>query len=877
MHEFYMKEANSIIRQLKSSDKGLTKDIVKLRLSKHGLNQISLGKKISPIKIFFSQFNDFLILLLILAALISYLIGFLPGQEPRLVDMMLILSIVLLNGIFGFVQDYKAEKSIEALKELAAPKARVIRAGVEREIYSKYLVPGDIIFLEEGDQIPADCRIIESNNLEVDESILTGESVPVSKNNLVISKIVSIAAMTNMLFSSTIVTRGKGKAIVVRTGMRTEVGKIASEIQKIEDEPTTFQIELDKLGKKIGIWVIGIILIMILIQLLMRNTDFFNLFLTSISLAVAAIPEGLPAVVTLALAFGTRKMLKEKGLVRRLSVVESLGAVDTICTDKTGTLTENRMTVTKLFFGNQVYEVTGTGHNIQGEFLWDHHKVDSKTLIPLLEAGMVCNNSYFGTNIDGEKTYLGDPTEIALIISAKKAGIKNNFTKLNEIPFSSITKRMTVICEKNGKKYSFMKGAPEVVLGHCDFIYENGREIELTDIKKKQILQQNTEFSKQALRVLGFAYKKDGSNPETELVFLGLQAMIDPPRKEVKEAIKLCKTAGIRVIMITGDNKETALAIAKQVGIIGGAIEGIEIEKLSLDSLKDKLKTINIFARVSPEHKVRILKALKSEGHIVAMTGDGVNDAPAIKNADVGIAMNLRGTDVARQTSDMVLLDDNFSTIVSAIKEGRTIFNNIRKFVNYLLTSNFAEVFVVFIVSLFGYLPITAIQLLWINLLTDGLPALALGIDPSREGIMNLPPRKKGDKIINKVVTKMITFIGIKTTILICVLFFLALNLWGLQVAQTMVFTTFVLSEMVRIAVIRQQEKLKIWSNKWLILAICVSLILQLLVVYSPIGKYFGVIALTLNQMLMILGGVFLGGVLAILITKFLIKDGRDY
>jgi len=680
-----------------------------------------------------------------------------------------------------------------------------------------------------------------------------------------------------MLFSSTIVTRGKGKAIVVRTGMRTEVGKIASEIQKVEDEPTTFQIELDKLGKKIGIWVIGIIFIMTLIQLLMRNTDFFSLFLTSISLAVAAIPEGLPAVVTLALAFGTRKILKKKGLVRRLSVVESLGAVDTICTDKTGTLTENRMTVTKLFFGNQVYEVTGTGHNINGEFWWDHHKFDSKNLIPLLEAGMVCNNSYFGTSINGEKTYLGDPTEIALLISAKKANIKNNFTKLNEIPFSSLTKRMTVICEKNGKKYSFMKGAPEVVLGHCNYVYENGREIELNDVKRKQILQQNIEFSKQALRVLGFAYKQDGNNPETELVFLGLQAMMDPPRKEVKESIKLCKTAGIRVIMITGDNKETALAIAKQVGISGGAIEGIELEKLSLDSLKTKLKTINIFARVSPEHKVRILKALKSEGHIVAMTGDGVNDAPAIKNADVGIAMNLRGTDVARQTSDMVLLDDNFSTIVSAIKEGRTIFNNIRKFVNYLLTSNFAEVFVVFIVSLFGYLPITAIQLLWINLLTDGLPALALGMDPSREGIMSLPPRKKEDKIINRTITKMITLIGIKTTFLICILFFLALNLWGLQVAQTMVFTAFVLSEMFRIAVIRQQEKLKFWSNKWLIFAVSISLALHFLIIYSPLGKYFGVIALTLNQIWVLLSGVLFGGILAMLIARFYLKDGKDY
>lgn len=872
-----MKEWASVIRQLNSSDKGLTKDIVKLRLSKHGLNQILLGNKISSVKVFLSQFTSFLVVLLILAALISYLIGFLPGQEPRLVDMVLILSIVFLNGIFGFVQDYKAEKSIESLKELTAPKARVVRAGIEREIYSKYLVPGDIIFIGEGDQIPADCRIIESNNLEVDESILTGESVPIFKNSFVINKIVSIDARTNMLFSSTIVTKGKGKAIVVRTGMKTEVGKIASEIQKVKDELTTFQVELNGLGKRIGTWVIGIIFIMILIQLFMGNTNFLSLFLTSVSLAVAAIPEGLPAVVTLALAFGTRKILKKKGLVRKLSVIENLGAVDTICTDKTGTLTENRMTVTKIFFWNKVYEVTGTGNDVHGEFLWDHHKVDPKTLVPLLEAGMVCNNSYFGTNSDREKTYLGNPTEIALLISAKKAGIKNNFTKLNEIPFSSITKRMTVICERKGKKYSFMKGAPEVILDRCDYVYENGRNIELTDIKKKQILQQNTEFSKQALRVLGFAYKKDEKNPETGLVFLGLQAMIDPPREEVKEAIKLCRAAGIRVIMITGDNKGTALAIAKQVGITGEAIEGFELERLSLDSLRDKLKTINIFARVSPEHKVRILKALKLEGHVVAMTGDGVNDAPAIKNADVGIAMNLRGTDVARQTSDMVLLDDNFSTIVSAIKEGRTIFNNIRKFVNYLLTSNFAEVFVVFVISLFGYLPITAIQLLWINLLTDGLPALALGVDPPREGIMKLPPRKREDKIINKTITKMITLIGVKTTVLICVLFFLSLKLWGLQVAQTMVFTAFVLSEMVRIAVIRQHEKLKFWSNKWLILAICVSLMLQLLVVYSSIGKYFGVIALTLNQMLIVFWGVLFGGILAMLITKFYVKDGRDY
>jgi len=873
--EYYQQGIKEVFDNLKSSVKGLEEKEAERRLKKYGYNELEEKDKISFFKIFLSQFNDFLIIILVLAAIVSYAIGFFPGQTSHNVDAVLILSIVFLNGIFGFIQDYKAEKSILALKKLAKPVALAMRNGKEHEVESRNLVPGDIVILNQGDQISADLRIIEGNNLEMDESVLTGESSGVSKKVCFYEKAIPLAERRNMLYMNTNVVRGRAKAIVVNTGMQTEVGKIAYQISKAKERLTPFQIEINKAGKKIGLIILIIIGFIAIVQILARALSFVDIFLTSISLAVAAIPEGLPAVVTLALAFGTRKMLKKKALVRKLPVVEGLGSVNVVCTDKTGTLTENKMTVRKLYFDNKIVDVGGIGYDTKGKFYEGRKRLNPKKFTPLLLAGLLCNDTAGGMDKNGKKKYLGDPTEIALLVSAKKAKISGDgFKRVDEIPFSSDRKRMTVICTEDGKRTAYMKGALEVVLEKCSRIYESGKEKNLTGKKKKEILKVQEEMAEKALRVLAFAYKqtrKRDKRIENKMIFLGLQGMIDPPRKEVREAIKICRTAGIRVVMITGDHKITAQAIAKEVGVGNRTLEGKDIDRVSHSNLKKKVEETDIFARVSPSHKVRILKALQSNGHIVAMTGDGINDAPALKNADVGIAMNIRGTDVARQTSDMILLDDNFATITKAIKEGRTIFDNIKKFVNYLLTSNFAEVFVVFFASLAGYLPITAVQLLWINLLTDGAPALALGVDQSVPGVMKRKPRIKKDGVINKRLMYMIGAIGIKMTLILLIIFFIGLTK-GIEVARTMVFTGIVLYEFVRIWVIRKQEKLKFFSNKWLILALGISILLQLTVVYSPLNKFFGVVPLGIFGWGVILIGVGVGWGLAMIITRVVIR-----
>ena len=874
--EYYQQGIKGVIRDLKSGINGLKGEEAKKRLKKYGYNEIKEKDKISVLKIFLSQFTDFLIIILILAAIISYLVGFLPGQTSHNVDAVLILSIVFLNGIFGFIQDYKAEKSILALKKLATPTALTVRNGKEQEIEAKNLVPGDIVLVSQGDQIPADLRIIEKSDVEVDESVLTGESTGVSKNVCTYKRDMPLAERKNMLYMNTNITRGKAKTIAVNTGMQTEVGKIAYQISKAKERLTPFQIEINKVGKKIGLIILIIICFIAAVQILTKTVSFINVFLTSISLAVAAIPEGLPAVVTLALAFGTRKMLKKKALVRKLPVIEGLGSVDVICTDKTGTLTENRMTVRRLYFDNKIINVGGVGYKIKGKFYENEKRVSPKKFTPLLMAGLLCNNTIFGLDKKGKKKYLGDPTEIALLISAKKAKINDKgFKRIDEISFSSERKRMTVIYEKDSKRTAYMKGALEIVLDRCNRIYESGRVRKLTRKKKKEILRVQEKMAEKALRVLAFAYKpvkKKDKKIEEKMIFVGLQAMIDPPRKEVKKALEICKTAGIKVIMITGDNKITAQAIAKEVGMGNRIMEGRDIDKISYTKLRKKVEETDIFARVSPAHKVRILKALQSNNHIVAMTGDGINDAPALKNADVGIAMNIRGTDVARQTSDMILLDDNFATITKAIKEGRTIFDNIKKFINYLLTSNFAEVLVVFFASLAGHLPITAVQLLWINLLTDGAPALALGVDQPTPGIMKRKPKSKKEGVIDKRLMYIIGAIGIKMALILLIIFFIGLLTQGIKVARTMVFTGIVLYEFIRIWVIREQEKLKFFSNKWLILALGISLALQLTVIYSPINKFFGVVPLGLFSWMTILVGIGVGWILAILITKAIVR-----
>jgi len=888
--EWHSLSAEKTLAKLQTSKTGLSEQEVEKRLEEYGKNTIEQESRINPLQIFLAQFKDFLIIILIVAAAVSYAMSFLPGEEGHLVDSILIAIILIANAVIGFVQEYRAEKGILALKKLSSPKARVVRDGVEQEIASEDVVPGDILILEQGDKITADARILEEANLECDESALTGESLPVEKNPKELAEKLALADRKNMAFMNTIVTKGRAKAVVVGTGMQTELGKIAEQIALTEQKPTPFQVELDKLGKKIGIAILIIIAIIAVTQIVFVGGSLPEIFLTAVSLAVAAVPEGLPAIVTLALTIGVRKMAKKNALARKLPVAESLGSVDTICTDKTGTLTENIMTVRKIALPDKDFELTGEGHSIKGDFLFKGKHSNTKELDTLLLCGVLCNDAAIGRDKQGRKKYLGDPTEIALLVSAEKAGSdiiieKGKANRIWEEPFSSERKMMSVICLEAGKKTLYAKGAPEILIESCSFAMTGGKKVKLTPTLKKKILEKNNEMAKSALRVLGFAFAENPNpkNPEKDLVFLGLQGMIDPPRAGVKEAIADCRSAGLKLVMVTGDNINTAKAIGEELGFsTKNAMSGLELDELSEIELLEVLKKTEIFARVSPAHKVQILEAFQDSGKIVAMTGDGVNDAPALKRADVGVAMGIRGTDVAKETSDLILLDDNFITIRDAVAEGRGIFDNIRKFVNYLLSSNVAEVLVVFIFTLLalqmnfgeGAIILTAAQLLWINLLTDGLPAVALGLDPKAEDVMQRKPRKKTEGVINKKMTYYIIAIGIAMTIVILAVFLFAFFNSELELAarfaraQTMAFTCFVVFEMVRVHTVRSQFGTKIFSNKWLWLAVIASFVLHMALLYSPLGSLFKVVPLGTAEWGLILAGAAGFVVLSYLVTK---------
>jgi len=853
-----------VLEAVDSDPEGLSDAEAGRRLEEYGPNEIREGEEISPVEIFVDQFRDFLIYLLIFAAIISLAVGLFPGHEPEYADAILIVLILLANGIFGFVQDYRAEKSIEALKDLSTPDATVIRDGERHTVDSTEVVPGDVIAVEGGDAVPADARLIESSSLETDESALTGESTQVAKDPAPVDEDAPLAERTNMLYMNTSAVRGRGRAVVTETGMDTEVGGIAEQITEAEDEQTPFQQEVDELGKTIGYGIMGIIVIVALIQLLFTDAGILSTLLVAITLAVAAVPEGLPAVVTLTLALGSRKLLGKNALVRRLPVVESLGSVDVILTDKTGTLTEDRMTVTRISAGGDTYDVTGSSANPGGEFQRDGETVETAATDPLeavLTCGTVCNNAERAPE-DEDREFFGDPTEVALKISAEKGGVDPDVERVHEIPFTSERKRMTVVAD-DGTAY--MKGAAEVVLERCDRVLEDGEVVELTDERRREILDRNDEFAGDALRVLGFARKHDAdpdaADDEIEdgMVFLGLQGMIDPAREEVPGAVQDCRDAGIDVIMITGDNLETAKAIGAEIGFDPeGAMTGADVDELTDEELADAVADVEIFARVSPDHKVRILEAVLANGHDVAMTGDGVNDAPALKRADVGVSMGQRGTDVAQQSSDMVLRDDNFATIRDAVAEGRGIFDNIRKFVNFMLSANAGEVLVVFLGVLIGsaFFPefastsasealiLTPVMLLWINLVTDGLPALALGVDPKADDIMDRPPRGADESVINRRVMASILTIGTLLAVTGLPLFFYGLVQERLVVAQTLLFTFIVAAEMIWVQLIRARYDLSVFSNRWLIAAIASTIVLQLGVLYTPVNQFFGVVAL---------------------------------
>jgi len=848
--EWYRLEETKVLKELHSSHNGLEEKEASKRLTQYGCNELKEGKRLSPLKILLNQFTSVLVIILILATLFSFAIG-------EILDGSVILIIVILNSIFGFVQEYKAGRAIEALKKLTSPESIVLRGGRKRKLASRLLVPGDIVFLEEGTKIPADMRLLEVTNLRIDESSLTGESTPVTKSTKTLKKAI-VADRKNMAYAGTHVTYGRGIGIITTTGMDTEIGKIAHMIGEAGEVETPLQKRLKVFSKNLGI-IILLISLAVVAGGLLRQYELFDMVLTGIALAVAAIPEGLPAVVTITLALGLQKLSGENALIRRLPAVETLGSTSVICSDKTGTLTKNEMTVRKVWLGGSTITVTGRGYSPKGDFLFKGKPLKrSPGLSLILKIGGLCNNATLTpTGI------IGDPTEGAVLIAAAKGeGFEKlkTYKRIGEVPFSSERKMMSTINKVMGKDIMFTKGAPEVVLERCTSLYLRGKVVPLTSNKRKEILEANQSLTSEALRVLGFAFREGKSSREADLVFVGMMGMIDPPRDTVKGDIETCRRAGIKTVMITGDHKNTAVAIAKEIGLHKEGnivLTGEELDNMSDEKFRSIIDKVSVYARVNPSHKVKIVSAFKSRNQVVAMTGDGVNDAPALKRADIGISMGIKGTDVAKEASEMVLTDDNFSSIVSAVRAGRGIYDNINKFIRYLLSSNIAEVSVIFIALLLfsstgePLLPLLAVQILWINLITDGLPALAIGVDPAVTGIMSRVPRPLKEKLLSREALTFILFVG--TIITVGTLWVFTSELPnGLQKAQTMAFTTMVVFELFNVFNVRgflQKNGLSLLSNTKLLLAVAGSFILQLAVIYiPPLQEAFSTVPLTLGD-----------------------------
>ena len=835
---WHKKRKEEILQIFYTSEQGLSEREAKERLKKFGFNEIVERKEISPLIIFLRQFKNFLIIILLVAVFVSFLAG-------RKDDTILIFTVLLLNALIGFFQEYKAEKAMEALKRLLVPKTKVIREGKQKTIPSRELVPGDIILLEEGDKVPADCRLIEVLNLRVDESSLTGESVPVEKHDRVLGD-VAIPERKNMVFMGTVVTSGKAKAVVVDTGIHTELGRIAGMLEKKEEE-TPLQIRLTQFGKWLGVFVLIISFFVLLIGIA-RKIDPSVMFLTAVALAVSAVPEGLPVTITVALALGVRTMAKRNAIVRKLSAIETLGCTTVIVSDKTGTMTSNEMTVRKIFVGDKRIEVTGVGFEPHGEFLFEGKPYSDKNLQLLLRACVLCNSASFYR--EGDKWKIsGDPTEAALLVAAAKNGIlkeemQKKFKTLIEIPFSSERKMMSVLVSDGGENLAYVKGAPEKVLEASTRIQKET----VSTLGKEERAMLEKEIRKMAsegLRVIGIAYKKVESKEfspekvERDLTFLGLVGMQDPPRREVKEAVEKCKAAGIRVVMVTGDHKETAVSVARELGILEGLVlTGSELDGMSNEDLEKVVEKVSVYARVSPEHKFRIVRALKKVGHVIAVTGDGVNDAPALKEAHVGVSMGMRGTDVAREASDIVLTDDNFYSIVSAVEEGRAIYDNIRKFIRFVLSVNFNEIFVTSLAILTGLpLPLLPLQILWINLLTDSLPALALVFDPKDPEIMKRKPRNPKESILHGM-KLFILAAGSLACLATIGSFVFGFIRAGEIKGRTMALTTAILFQLLFVFNCRSEKspvfKTKVFSNKYLILSVLAALVLQLMIVFIP-------------------------------------------
>ena len=849
-------EVDEVLQALRAEKEGLSTEEVQKRLKEYGPNELKKEKRKSPVRLFLEQFTDILIIILLIATALSMAIG-------EVYDAIVIIAIVIACAVLGFFEEYRAEKALEALKKMTAPTATVLRNGKEVQIQTSEVVPGDILLLYTGDKVPADARLIEAVNMKTDEAPLTGESTPVNKNVKPLPEDTPISDRRNMVFTGTVVVYGRGKAVVTSTGMNTEFGKIAKMVQTVEEEETPLEKRMAHVGKWLGILSVAVCLFVAVFGII-RGRAILDMILWGISLAVAAVPEALPAVVTGALAVGMYRMARENAIVRRLPAVETLGCTSIICSDKTGTMTKGEMTVERIYVNGKAVKVTGVGYEPQGDFLYEDKKLDpakEKELQMLLKAAVLCNDSKL-EKTEGRWTVKGDPTEGALVVAAAKAGlwkeeVEKKEPRINEIPFSSERKRMTTVHESGEKKIAYMKGAPEIVLERCTKVYMNGKARRLTSEIRKKILAINEAMAVQALRNLGFAYKelpesKTSLSEEEEegFVFLGIMGMIDSPREEVKDAIYMCRKAGIKVVMVTGDHKLTAVAVAKELNLIGEneneegrVLTGAELDKLSDEEFEKIVENVVIYARVSPEHKVRIVKALRKKGYICAMTGDGVNDAPALKMADIGVAMGITGTEVTKEASDMVLTDDNFATIVRAVKEGREIYDNIKKYLTYLLRCNIMEILVLFIAMMFSReaesaIALTTIQILWVNLTTDGLPAIALGVDPGDPDLMERKPRSPKESIFTRDVKIYLSAVPILMAILLLGTYFYTLYNYNLMEARTQLFTSIVLMELANAVSARSLKytvfKVGVFKNKFLWVAILSSLAMQLAVLYIP-------------------------------------------
>ncbi|MBM7623437.1 cation-translocating P-type ATPase [Sporohalobacter salinus] len=872
--EWYYLKASEVLEELETNrEEGLTIKIARKRLDKYGRNIIQKKNQRTLYDMFLDQFKNFLVIILLLAAVISGIVG-------EIKDTIVISVIVILNSVLGVFQENKAEESLQALRRMETPTAQILRQGKWREIDSKELVPGDVIELKTGDAVSADARIISADNLKVQEAVLTGESTAVEKNTgqRIEKEDLALSDQANMLFKGTTVISGRAKAVVVATGMDTEFGKIATMIQNVSSEQTPLQKRLERLSKKLGIGVL-FISAFILVLGVWRGESLFEMFMTGITLAVAAIPEGLPAVVTIVLALGVQRMIENNAIIRRLPAVETLGSATAICSDKTGTLTQNEMVVKEIYLPNKdLIQVSGSGYQPQGEFKQEKDKIlpaDNEELELLLKISILCNHAELNKTEDGQWRVLGDPTEGALLTLGLKGGLKRkellqNHRLEREIEFNSDRKLMTTIYNTNNQLEALVKGAPNVLLGKTDKVYSSKGIKELSDKRRQELLELNKKLASKGRRVLALAWRQldndllevDSAEIEKELVFVGFVSIIDPPRPEVKEAVAECKDAGVKPIMITGDHKATAKAIADEIDLTEDrdlVLSGNELENMIDAEFAQRVNQIGVYARVTPKHKMRIVNTLQQRNHIVAMTGDGVNDAPALKKADIGIAMGDKGTDVAKESSDLILTDDNFATIVTAIKEGRAIFDNIKKAVKFLLSCNLGEIFTLLVALMIGFKrPLIPIQILWVNLVTDSLPALALGLENPELGLMNRAPQNPNSGVLSSKEGWSILGQGVLIGSLSLVGYWLGLQNGNLAKARTMAFTVLALAQLAHAFNLRSNKSLLeigLLSNRYLVGGVLISVLLQIIVLITPfLQQIFEVVALGANDWGIVLG-----------------------